>query len=160
MVGAVQIVVNGFGHAHDAALIAYLLHILGDLVAGVHRVVATVIEEVADIVLLKDLQDALIIGVIHVGIGQLIAAGAQGGRGSELQKIQLCGVLLSHIVQLVLQHTLDPVGSPQDTGDAVGLQSGLDHTLSAGVNDCSRTSGLANDAGAGQLLHVCFLLKC
>ena len=160
VVGAVQVVVNGLGYAHDAALIAHLLHILGDLVAGVHGVVAAVVEEVADIVLLEYLQDAPVIGVIHIGVGQLIAAGAQGRGGGELQQIQLRGVLLSHIVQLVLQHALDSVGGPQNAGDAVSLQSGLNHALSTGVNDCGRTSGLANDAGAGQLLHVCFLLKC
>ena len=77
VVGAEQVVVNGLGHAHDAALIAHLLHILGDLVAGVHGVVAAVVEEVADIVLLEYLQDALVIGVIHIGVGQLIAAGSQ-----------------------------------------------------------------------------------
>ena len=160
VVGAVQVIVDGLGYAHDAALIAHLLHILGDLVAGVHGVVAAVVEEVADVVLFEDLQNTPVIGVVHIGVGQLIAAGAQGRGGSELQQIQFPGVLLSHIVQLVLQHALDSVGGPQNVGDAVSLQSGLNHALSTGVNNCGRTSGLANDAGAGQLLHVCFLLKC
>ena len=44
-------------YAHHAALIADLLHVLADLVAGVHRVVAAVVEEVADVILLEDLQD-------------------------------------------------------------------------------------------------------
>ena len=36
VVGTVEVVVDRLGHAHHAALIADLLHILGDLVAGVH----------------------------------------------------------------------------------------------------------------------------
>ena len=36
VVGAEEIVVDGLGNAHHAALVADLLHILGDLVAGVH----------------------------------------------------------------------------------------------------------------------------
>ena len=154
VVGAVQVVVDGLGHAHDAALIAHLLHILGDLVAGVHGVVAAVVEEVAHIVLLKNLQNALIIGIVHIGVGQLIAAGAQGGGGGVLEQVQLRGVLLGHVVQLVLQNALDAVGGAQHPGDAVRLQSGLDDALSAGVNDGGGASGLANDACAGEFFHV------
>ena len=61
VVGAVEVVVDGLGDAHDAALIAHLLHILGDLVAGVHGVVAAIVEEIADVVLLEDLEDALVV---------------------------------------------------------------------------------------------------
>ena len=55
VVGSKQVVVDGLGHAHHAALIADLLHVLADLVAGVHGVVAAVVEEVAHVVLLEDL---------------------------------------------------------------------------------------------------------
>ena len=55
VVGAGQIVVDGLGHAHDPALVADLGHVLGDLVAGIHGVVAAVVEEVAHVILLEDL---------------------------------------------------------------------------------------------------------
>ena len=82
VVGAEEVVVDGLGDAHDAALVANLLHILGDLVAGVHGVVAAVVAEIADVVLLEDLKDALVIGVVLVRVLDLVAAGAErGGRG-------------------------------------------------------------------------------
>ena len=84
VVSAEQVVVNGLGYAHYAALIADGLHIVIDLVAGIHRVVAAVIEEVTNVMLLKHLKDTLIIGVIHLGIGNLITAGAQGRGGGIL----------------------------------------------------------------------------
>ena len=79
VVGAVQVVVDGLGNAHHAAVIAHLGAVAADLVAGVHGVVATVVEEVPDVVLLEDLQNALVVGVVHVGVRNLVAAGAQGG---------------------------------------------------------------------------------
>ena len=59
MIGAEQVVVNGFGNAHNAAGITDLLHILGDFVAGVHGVVTAVVEEIADVVLLENGEDFL-----------------------------------------------------------------------------------------------------
>ena len=53
VIRAEQVIVNGLGDAHDTALIADLLHILGDFVAGVHGIVAAVVEKVSDIVLFE-----------------------------------------------------------------------------------------------------------
>ena len=84
VVGAVQVVVDGLGHTDDPALIAHLGAIAADLVAGVHGVVAAVVEEVAHVVFAEDLKDALVIGVVLVGIGDLVAAGTKG-RGGRIQ---------------------------------------------------------------------------
>ena len=121
VVGAVQVIVDGLWNTHDAALVAHFLHILGDLVAGVHGVVAAVVEEIADVVLLEDFKDALIIGVIHVGVGQLVAAGTQRGGGGVLEQIQLSLILLTHVIELVLQHTLDTVGGSQHSSNTRSL---------------------------------------
>ena len=51
------------------------------------------------------------------------------------------------------------LGSTENTGNAIGLQSGLDDALSAGVDDSGGATRLANDTSSGQFLHVCFLLK-
>ena len=80
MVCSEEVVVNGFRNSHDAALVTDFLHIFTNLIAGIHRVVAAIIEEVAHVVLLEDFQDALIIGVIHIGISQLVAAGTQSSK--------------------------------------------------------------------------------
>ena len=77
VVGAEQVIVDGLGDAHDAALVADLLHILGDLVAGVHGVVAADVEEVADVQLFQNGEQLLVDGLVGVPVGQLVAAAAQ-----------------------------------------------------------------------------------
>ena len=109
VIGAVQVVVDRLRDAHHAALIAVLEHELGDLVAGIHRVVAAVVEEIADVVLLEDLEDALVVGVVDVGILELVAAGTEGGRGRVLHQRELRRVLLAHVDEVVVEHTLDAV---------------------------------------------------
>ena len=145
MVGAEQVVVNGLGDAHDPAGIAHLLHILGNFVAGVHGVVAAVVEEVADIVFLKNLQDALVIGVICVRVSDLVPAAAQGRGRGVLEKLQLCRILLVHHKQLIVQDAHNAVGRTVDFGDTVRIQAGADGAVCAGVDDGSGAAGLAND---------------
>ena len=145
VIGAEQVVVDSLGHAHDATLIAHLLHVLGDLVAGVHGVVAAVVEEIAHVVLLEDLQNTLIVGVVHIGVGDLVAAGTQLGGGGVQQQLQLPGVLLAHVIELVVQNALDAVGRAVDRGDVRAVQRGADHAVRAGVDDRGGASGLAED---------------
>ena len=153
MVGAVEVVVDGLGHAHHAALIAHLLHVLGDLVAGVHGVVAAVIEEVADVILLEDLKNPLVVGVIHIGISQLVAAGTQSGGGGVPHELQLLAVLLGHVVQLVVQNAADAVGGSQHPGDAAAVQSSLNHAQSTGIDNRGGATRLSDDASAFQFAH-------
>ena len=145
MVGAEQVVVDGLGDAHDPAGIAHLLHILGNLVAGVHGVVAAVVEEITDVILLENLQDALVIGVIHVRVGDLVPAAAQGRGRGVLEKLQLRRILLVHHKQLIVQDAHDAMGRAIDFGDAVRIQTGTDGAVCAGVDDGSGAAGLAND---------------
>ena len=154
VVGAEEVVVDGLGHAHHAALIANLLHILGNFVAGIHRVVAAVVEEVAHVVLFEDLQDTLVVGVIHIGVLHLIAAGAQCGGGGILQKLQLGGVFLAHVEKPVIQHALDAMLRAQNPGDVGVLQRRTDDAISAGVDDRGGTAGLTKDARAFQFTHI------
>ena len=82
VVGAVEVIVNGLGHADDAARIAHGLHVLGDFVACVHGVVAAVVEEIAHIILAENFpENTAVVGVILAGLSQLVAAGAQGRGG-------------------------------------------------------------------------------
>ena len=147
MVGAEQIVVDGLGHAHHAAVIADLLHILGDLVAGVHGVVTAVIEEVTDVILLEDLQNALVIRVIHIGVRHFIAAGTQSRGRSVLQQLQLGGVLLTHVEQTVAENALDAVLRAQHLSDDAGFQGRVNDAVSAGVDHRRRPTGLTDDTG-------------
>ena len=150
MVGAEKVVVDGLGNAEDPALVAHLLHIAADLVAGVHGIVAAVVEEIADVIFLEDLQDALEIGVVGLGVGDLVAAGAQsGGRGVQ-QQFQLGRIFLVHNHQAVVENAHDAVMRAVDLGDAVALQGGFDDAVGAGVDDGGGSAGLTDDGGADQ----------
>ena len=153
VVSTKEVIVDGLGHAHHTALIANLLHILADLVAGVHGVVTAIVEEVTDIILLEDLQDTLVVSVIHIGISHLIAAGTQGRGGGVQQQLQLLSILLRHIEKAVTQHTLDAVLCAIDLGDYIAVKSSADHTIGTGVDDGSGATGLADNAGAFENIH-------
>ena len=159
MVGAEEVVVDRLGHAHHTALVADGLHVLVDLVAGVHGVVAAVIEEVADIVLAEHLEDALIVGVVLGGIGDFIAAGAERGGGRILQQRQLLGILQPHIKQAVVQHALDAVLRAEHLRDGAGLERRVDHAVCAGIDDGRGAAGLADDTCAFQLFHKSYLRR-
>ena len=147
VVGAEQIVVDGLGYTHDPALVAHGLHVLIDLIAGIHGVVAAVIEEVADVVLLEHLQDAAIIGIVHLGVRDLVAAGAQGGGGGVLQQTQLLGILQTHVEQAIAENALDAVLRAQHLGDDAGFQGRVNDAVSAGVDHRRRPTGLTDDTG-------------
>ena len=147
MVGAEKVVVNGLGNAHDAAVVADLLHILGDLVAGIHGVVAAVVAEITHVVLLEDLKDALVVGVVDVGIGNLVAAGAERGGGGIGQTVELCAVFLVHAKKLVVQNALDAVVRAVDLRDAVGVKRGADDAVSGRIDNGRRAAGLADNQG-------------
>ena len=147
MVGAEQIVVDGLGHAHHAAVVAHGLHILVDLVAGIHGVVTAVIKEIADIVLLEHLQDTLVVRVIQLGIGNLVPAGAQSRGGGVLQQPQLLRVLLPHVKQPVGQHALDAVLRAQHLGDDAGFQGRVNDAVGTGVDHRRGPAGLTDDTG-------------
>jgi len=148
VVGAVEVVVDRLGHAHDAAFVADLLHILGDLVAGVHGVIAAVVAEIADIILFEDFEDALVVGVIDIGVRDLVAAGAErGGRGIGEQR-QLGGVLFVHDHEFVVEHALDAVVCAVDLGDGARVESGTDNTVGGCVDDGRRAARLTDNERA------------
>ena len=156
MVRAIQVVVDGLGHADDPTDVLFLLEEFADLIAGVHGVVAADIEEVADIVLLEHLHDPAIIRIVVHIVLQLIAAGTQGGRGRVEQEPKLVLILLIHIVQNVVQNAPDAVGGSVYVGDALVVQCGADHAVGAGVDDGGGTAGLSDQAGTNQFIHCMF----
>ena len=154
MVGAEQVIVNGLGHAHHAAVVIHRLHVLIDLVAGVHGVVAAVIEEIAHVVLLEHLQNALIVGVVQLRVGDLVPAGAESGGGGVFQQAQLLGILLSHVEQSVIQDAHDTVLRTQHLCDSAGLQRRVDHAVGTGVDNGSGAAGLPDNTCAAQFFHI------
>ena len=159
VIRAKQVVINGLGHAHHAAVVAYRLHIGADFMAGIHGIVAAVIEKVADIMPLEYLKNPPIVCIVLFGICDLIAAGTQRGRGCILHQAQLFGILQTHIKQTVIQHAFNAVLGAQHLCDSPGFQSCINDAVCAGIDDRGGTAGLADDAGTLQFIHVSYLHK-
>ena len=151
-----KIIVDGFGDTHHTALIAHRCHIAADLVAGIHGIVSAVIEEIADVILFEDLQDAFVVLVILFRICHLVAAGAEFGRGGMQKKAQFFGILFIHDIKLVIQDTLNAVGRPINLRNLRGIQRSTDHAVGTGVDDGSGTAGLTENAGTDQLFRHFF----
>ena len=79
VVGAEEIVVDRLGNTHHTAFVAHGFHVAADLVAGVHGIVAAVVEEIPHVILLKDLEDLFIVRVVRIRVRDLITAGAELG---------------------------------------------------------------------------------
>ena len=152
VVGAEKVIVDRLGDAHDTALVADGFHITADLVAGIHRVVAAVIEEISDVVLLEDLENTLIVGIVFFGIGDLITAGAELGGRRVQQQFQFLRILFVHDIEFVFQNTLDPMRGTVDLGDALCVKRGADHAVGAGIDDGSGAAGLAENACSAKLI--------
>ena len=97
--------------------------------------------------LLEHLQDAAIIGIVHLGVRDLVAAGAQGGGGGVLQQTQLLGILQTHVEQAIAENALDAVLRAQHLGDDAGFQGRVNDAVSAGVDHRRRPTGLTDDTG-------------
>ena len=97
--------------------------------------------------LLEHLQDPAIIGIVHLGIGDLIAAGAQGGGGGVFQKTQLLGILQTHVEQTVAENALDAVLRAQHLGDDAGFQGRVNDAVGTGVDHRRGPAGLTDDTG-------------
>ena len=86
-VGVRQVVVDGLRHADADDLVAELITDLRHLVSGVHGIVAAVVEEVADVVRLEDLDEALVLGAVLLEALELVARRAEGARGRVSQSL-------------------------------------------------------------------------
>ena len=66
MVGDGEVVIDGFGDAHDLAIDLLLGEEFGEFGAGVHRIVATVDEHVTDVVVQNRLANGFITKVVEI----------------------------------------------------------------------------------------------
>ena len=86
VVGHREIVVDGLRHVHGDERIAQSLRDLRHLEAGVGRVVAAVVEEVADVVRAEHLDQPLVLRAILLEALELVAARAERARRRVLQR--------------------------------------------------------------------------
>ena len=143
MVGQQQVVVDGFGHADEADLAADGLAVDGQLGDSIHRVVAANVEHGTDVVLLEQVKQLHKGGLVHIGLGQLVAAAAQeaGRRALQQLNVHFVGKDRVQIDELAFQHTGDAVLHAVDVLGAAGL-GGLVDARQAGVDDGSGTTRL------------------
>ena len=134
-----DIVVDGLGDTDDAQLVALLLSELGDFVGGILGVVAAGVEEVTDVLSLKDFQHALEIGLL---LG-LVAAGAEGGAGRVAEATDGLLGFRRQIDEIFIQNTEHTVERAVDFLDAAVVQSFGDNSLDASINDGGGATGLA-----------------
>ena len=139
VVGDGQIVVDGLGDTDDAQLVALLLSELGDFVGGILGVVAAGVEEVTDVLSLKDFQHALEVGLLL----ELVAAGAEGGAGRVAEATDGLLGFRSQIDEIFIQNTEHTVERAVDFLDAAVVQSFGDNSLDASINDGGGATGLA-----------------
>ena len=119
---AKKVVVYRLWHAHYAALPTRLVHILADLVAGVHRIVAAVVEEITDIILLKYFQKSLIIRLVNFFWFELVSYATQSRRRSIFEQHKFAHILFANVVKLFIEYALDTVSGTVYRGNAILLQ--------------------------------------
>ena len=145
VVGGPQIVIDRLGHAHYAHFVAGLLHVFADLVACVHRVVAAVIEEITNVIFLENFKHSFIIGVVRIGISELIAHGTKRRRRRGLHELKFLLVFLPHINQLFFQNAFDTVSRTINLCDTVFLKSLKEYACRACVDYRRGPAGLSEN---------------
>ena len=141
-----QVVVDGFGDADEALARRVRPRPFGERVHGVHGVVAADVEHGFDVVRVHDVCKATEIGLVVAF--ELVAAGAEGGRGRLLEQVKLAAGQVREVVQPVVQHAFDTVdAAPHAVVQRVQLVR-ADDAGQAGVDDGGRAAGLCNKAGA------------
>ena len=146
MVGDGQVVVDGLRHADHADVRADMVQIRRELHDGIHRIVAADVDEDLDAVGIERGEDLLVdVGILLKG-GQLVAAGAEHGRGRLAQELH---VLIGaddglQIDELVPDHPLDAVDRAEDRVDLLGEQSLLEDPDEARVDGAGGAAGLCD----------------
>ena len=146
VVGQGEVVVDRLGHAEEALRLAGEQRVVGELLDGVHRVVAADVDEALDVELVENVEDLDVDVLILVDGGQLVAAGAQeGGRGAlEDLDVQLVLDIVGQIDVLLIEQALDAVAHAVDLVEAA-IHGRLEHARQAGVDDSRRAAGLSYD---------------
>ncbi len=142
-VGDRQVVVHRLGDVDGLDRIAQLLAQLAHLEAGVGGVAAAVVEEVADVVGLEHLDQALVLGLVLVEALELVAAGAEGAGRSVAQRGDHRRGLLRGIDQVLGKGADDAVAAGINLADlALVLARALDQAGGGSVDDGGNPAGL------------------
>ncbi len=139
-----QVIVHRLGHMDRLHRIAHGVGELGDLIAGIRGVAAAVVEEIADVVGLEDLDQALVLTLVGLQALELIAAGTQAAGGRVAEGRDIGGGLFVGVDQVFGEGADDAVASGIDVGDLVRiLAGGFDHPAGGGVDHGGDSAGLS-----------------
>ena len=156
VVGVRQVVVNRLGDADDAHFVAALDGLLVDFMGGVLGIVAADVKEIADVVRLEDLEEAVQVARGLFGLFleiELVAARAQRGRRGVLEAGDGAGLFLGNVNQLLVQHAEDAVEPAVNALDAVVFARFLHDACHAGVDDRGGAARLSHEKIARQFSH-------
>ena len=131
-----QVVVDGLGNADAGQRVAHFGANHGQLVGCVHAVIATVIEEIADIVGATHLNEAFVLGPVLLDGLQLVARAAEGPRGRVAQGADGGGGLGRGVDEVFGESPDDAVAPGVELADAASAgPAGLDDATGGGIDD-------------------------
>ena len=142
VIGAVQVVIDGLGHADDVAFVTGLLQVLGNFIAGIHGIVAAVIHEKTHVIFFEYFQNSLVVGIVHRSVFQLITHRAERRRRRIFQKFEFFSVLFADIVKIFVQNAFDSVRRAVNGGDRFGIERFEKYARGTAVDDGRRTARL------------------
>src|SRR5699024_5983116 len=144
VVGAHQVVVDGFGHADKPDVAVFGGAVGGQFGDGVHAVVAADVQHRPDLVPVKQLEQRLVGRFVHLGVGQLVAAAAKKAGGGALEQFDghFVAQLPVQIHDPPFQQPFDAVLHPVHMLSAKSLGA-LIHAGQAGVDHGGGPAGLS-----------------
>jgi len=138
-----EVVVHGLGNADADEGVAHLGSDLRDLVGSVGRVVAPVVEEIADVVRLEDFDQALVLGLVFLQAFQLVAARSKSTAGRMAQGPDCRRRFLGRVDEVLGKRADNPVASGVDLADvAAVLTRRFDDAAGGGVDGGGNPAGL------------------
>jgi hypothetical protein len=142
-----QVVVDCLGDVEDLQRVVRLVRQRVHDARGLGRVVAADVEEVLDVLLRKDLEDALAVRLVRLVARR--PEGGGGGAGDALEQI------FGHVVErdeVLAQDPLHAVAGAEQVTDVLRRLRRLDHADERLVDDRRRPAGLTDD-GVGWVWH-------
>ncbi len=139
-----QIVVNRLRHTNTRNREPQRRADLRHLEGGVHRVVATVVKEIADVVSAEDLDQPLVLGAVLIDALELEARRAESPRRRVHQSPDRCGAFAGEIDEVLGERADDSVPAGVKLAYVPRmLHRGLDYAAGRCIDDGGNTAGLS-----------------
>ena len=149
VVGDRQVVVHGLRNADDTQFVALRLGELGNLVRSVLGIVAAAVEEVADVVRLEHLEDAVEVLLLL----ELVSAGSERGARRTAQGADLLLRLGREVDKLLVDDAEHAVEAAIDLLDAIMVEGFGDDTGHTGVDHSGGTARLGDQTVSYEFSH-------